>query len=166
MNGCLPDRVVVFRDGVGDGQMKIVEEYEVEQLRKCFVAFCKERMWSTNSEMSVVIELFYSVAPDYKPKLSVVIVQKRINTRLLLIQVDKRVAYSISLNTFLGHSALCLLPESGACSFQRPNTLLLLNTYPSHKLRCRLCVSVFGCQASGMSPFSDKMFTVLPTRKN
>lgn len=57
----LPDKVIIYRDGVGDGQMKMVAEYEVEQLRSCFSHF----------------------GADYNPKLSVVVVQKRINTRIM-----------------------------------------------------------------------------------
>jgi len=32
----LPDRIVVFRDGVGDGQLETVHEHEVRQLLECF----------------------------------------------------------------------------------------------------------------------------------
>ena len=57
----LPDKIVIYRDGVGDGQLSMVADYEVEQLRSCFSRFGEE----------------------YNPKLSVVIVQKRINTRMM-----------------------------------------------------------------------------------
>lgn len=60
VNHVLPEKIFVFRDGVGDGQLKIVFDYEVDQLRRCFSHF----------------------GEDYVPKLSVVIVQKRINTRI------------------------------------------------------------------------------------
>lgn len=59
VNHMLPDKIMVFRDGVGDGQLNTVQDYEVEQLRTCFANF-----------------------GEYSPKLSVVIVQKRINSRL------------------------------------------------------------------------------------
>lgn len=59
-NNRLPDRIIIYRDGVGDGQLDVVSRYEVKQF-----------------EMS-----FKVIDPSYKPKLSVVIVQKRINTRL------------------------------------------------------------------------------------
>lgn len=36
VNGVLPERIVVFRDGVGDGQLKAVFEYEMPQLLECF----------------------------------------------------------------------------------------------------------------------------------
>lgn len=60
MNEVLPDRIVVFRDGVGDGQMNIVKEYEEPQLRTCFKLF----------------------GDEYEPKMSFLIVQKRISTRI------------------------------------------------------------------------------------
>lgn len=50
----------MFRDGVGDGQLKFVEEYEIPQLEEA----CKQS------------------DPNYCPKLTFVIVQKRINTRI------------------------------------------------------------------------------------
>ncbi|KAH3863467.1 hypothetical protein DPMN_026456, partial [Dreissena polymorpha] len=56
----LPEKIIVFRDGVGDGQLNTVADYEVDQLRSCFT----------------------HLGENYSPKLSVVIVQKRINTRI------------------------------------------------------------------------------------
>ena len=60
-NHTLPDRIFVFRDGVGDGQMSTVAEYEVPQISSCFSMF----------------------GENYQPKLDVVVVQKRISTRIL-----------------------------------------------------------------------------------
>lgn len=60
VNGNLPERIVVFRDGVGDGQMSTVAEYEVPQMNSCFSEF----------------------GADFQPKLAVVVVQKRISTRI------------------------------------------------------------------------------------
>ena len=60
-NGVLPDKIVVYRDGVGDGQMATVSDYEVPQLLSCFDSFS-----------------------DYHPKFAVVVVQKRINTRMFV----------------------------------------------------------------------------------
>ncbi len=39
LNGALPERVVVFRDGVGDGQMSTVQNYEVAQMKEAFSMF-------------------------------------------------------------------------------------------------------------------------------
>ncbi|XP_029662473.1 piwi-like protein Ago3 [Formica exsecta] len=61
-NGCNPERIIIYRDGVGDGDLDYVEKYEVKQL----------------------MMTFNRIAPNYKPQLSVIIVQKRINTRLFI----------------------------------------------------------------------------------
>ncbi|KAK2566274.1 Piwi-like protein 2 [Acropora cervicornis] len=39
VNQTLPDRIVVYRDGVGDGQLRTVAGYEVQQLSECFALF-------------------------------------------------------------------------------------------------------------------------------
>ncbi|XP_019949653.2 piwi-like protein 2 [Paralichthys olivaceus] len=59
VNHNLPDKIVVYRDGVSDGQLKTVEQYEIPQLIKCFENF-----------------------PSYEPKLVFIVVQKRISTTL------------------------------------------------------------------------------------
>jgi aubergine-like protein len=60
VNHKFPDRIVIYRDGVGDGQLKVSADYEVPQFESCF----------------------QHINPEYKPKLTVVICQKRINTRI------------------------------------------------------------------------------------
>ncbi|CAL4111914.1 unnamed protein product, partial [Meganyctiphanes norvegica] len=57
----LPRSIVVYRDGVSDGALNLVEEHEVPQLATIFQNF-----------------------DSYEPKLSFVVVQKRINTRVFL----------------------------------------------------------------------------------
>ncbi|XP_061624752.1 piwi-like protein 1 isoform X1 [Phyllopteryx taeniolatus] len=59
-NKCFPSRIIVYRDGVGDGQLHNVVNYEVAQ----------------------IIGSIKSMGQDYMPKLSVVVVKKRINCRL------------------------------------------------------------------------------------
>ncbi|XP_034947193.1 piwi-like protein Ago3 [Chelonus insularis] len=59
--GVYPERIVVYRDGVGDGQLETIASYEIEQLKAAFGL----------------------IEPNYSPKLTVIIVQKRINTRLM-----------------------------------------------------------------------------------
>ncbi|XP_043467469.1 piwi-like protein Ago3 [Leptopilina heterotoma] len=63
-NGFYPDRIFLYRDGVGDGQLEVVTKYEVKQL----------------------LSAFSLISTDYSPKLTIIIVQKRINTRILAIQ--------------------------------------------------------------------------------
>lgn len=55
----LPRSIIVYRDGVSDGQLKIVEEHEIPQLATVFTHF-----------------------DSYNPKLSFIVVQKRLNTKI------------------------------------------------------------------------------------
>lgn len=59
-NGRYPDRIIVYRDGVGDGQIETVAKYEVKQM----------------------LATLKNIEPNYQPTLTVIIVQKRITTRL------------------------------------------------------------------------------------
>lgn len=65
-NHSLPEKIIVFRDGVGDGQLQIVSSYEVKQLQECFAL----------------------LGASYEPKLCVVVVQKRISQRLFSVNVS------------------------------------------------------------------------------
>ncbi|KAM9743859.1 piwi-like protein 1 isoform 1-T4 [Menidia menidia] len=58
-NNCLPTRIIVYRDGVGDGQLHSVVNYEVSQ----------------------IMDSIKAIGQDYDPKLSVVVVKKRISSR-------------------------------------------------------------------------------------
>ncbi|BES88029.1 piwi-like [Nesidiocoris tenuis] len=58
-NGNFPDQVIIYRDGVGDGQLSICKDYEVQQLVRA--ASCD--------------------VPGYEPKFLFVVCQKQINTR-------------------------------------------------------------------------------------
>ncbi|KAM6246793.1 piwi-like protein 1 [Porphyrio hochstetteri] len=58
-NKYLPSRIVVYRDGVGDGQLNTLVNYEVPQFLDCLK----------------------SVGKDYNPRLTVIVVKKRVNTR-------------------------------------------------------------------------------------
>ncbi|XP_064425222.1 piwi-like protein 4 [Latimeria chalumnae] len=55
LNHSLPDRIIVYRDGVGDGQLKMVVNYEVPQL----------------------LESFKGTSDDYSPRVTVVVVRKK-----------------------------------------------------------------------------------------
>jgi len=63
-NHSWPDTVIIFRDGVGDGQLDVTSKHEVLQLKDCFK----------------------HISDDYSPGLGFVVVQKRINTRIFLQQ--------------------------------------------------------------------------------
>uniref|UniRef100_A0A3B4A2S6 Piwi domain-containing protein n=1 Tax=Periophthalmus magnuspinnatus TaxID=409849 RepID=A0A3B4A2S6_9GOBI len=56
-NHCLPSRIILYRDGVGDGQLHSVVNYEVTQIMEYFLFICS------------------------RPKISVVVVKKRISSR-------------------------------------------------------------------------------------
>ncbi|XP_015904269.2 piwi-like protein Ago3 [Parasteatoda tepidariorum] len=64
VNHHLPEKIILYRDGVGDGQMDFISKYEVEQLTSCYKNFNL----------------------DYNPDLVVVVVQKRINTRMYAVE--------------------------------------------------------------------------------
>ncbi|XP_069726924.1 piwi-like protein 1 [Phaenicophaeus curvirostris] len=64
-NKCLPSRIIVYRDGVGDGQLHTLVNYEVPQFLDCLK----------------------NVGKDYNPKLTVIVVKKRVSTRLF-VQAD------------------------------------------------------------------------------
>ncbi|XP_023936797.2 piwi-like protein Ago3 [Bicyclus anynana] len=64
VNGVLPQRIIIYRDGVGDGQLKQLKEYEIRQMQ---------------------IEIS-SFGESYKPNITYIVVQKRINTRIFLRQ--------------------------------------------------------------------------------
>jgi len=62
VNGELPEPIIVYRDGVGDGQIKQVYDHEVPQFK----------------------EAFAQVSPNYNPKFAMIIVKKRVSTRLFM----------------------------------------------------------------------------------
>ncbi|KXJ05959.1 Piwi-like protein 1, partial [Exaiptasia diaphana] len=64
VNQSLPDRIIIFRDGVGDGQLNYVIEHEVSQLLQSFKGIQE--------------------GTEYKPKFGMVVVKKRIQNRLFL----------------------------------------------------------------------------------
>lgn len=66
-NKYLPDTIILYRDGVGNGQLNYVKEYEIGQFKNAFKTF----------------------EPGYNPKLTFVIVQKRINTKFFRVVEGK-----------------------------------------------------------------------------
>jgi len=64
LNNALPDRVIVFRDGVGDGMLQALMDHEVPQFYSAF----------------------RTINEQYNPRLAVVVVKKRIHTRLFTKQ--------------------------------------------------------------------------------
>ena len=66
VNNFLPDKIFIYRDGVSEGQLSVVVDHEVAQLRSCFFA-------------------------DYNPQISVIVVQKRISTRVFGLQQSQAI---------------------------------------------------------------------------
>jgi len=64
-NGVLPEKIVFFRDGVGDGQLRQVHEMEKEALERAM----KEVYAGTTQEI---------------PKFALIVVTKKINSRIML----------------------------------------------------------------------------------
>lgn len=67
LNENLPDRIIFYRDGVGDGQLDHVSKFEIPQLK----AVCEK------------------FSPGYSPKMTFIVVQKRINHKFFKINNDK-----------------------------------------------------------------------------
>jgi len=61
-----PKQIVLFRDGVGDGQLLYAIEHEVSQL----------------------LSAFKCIDSTYEPQFTMVVVQKRINTRFFMQSVS------------------------------------------------------------------------------
>ncbi|KAG9488574.1 hypothetical protein GDO78_004885 [Eleutherodactylus coqui] len=59
VNHTLPEKIVVYRDGVSDSQLNIVQNYEIPQLQTCFSTF-----------------------ENYSPRMVVIVVQKRVSTNM------------------------------------------------------------------------------------
>nr|CAD7585878.1 unnamed protein product [Timema genevievae] len=59
-NHQFPDKIIFYRDGVGDGQLNTTLKHEIPQIENCFSKICQ----------------------GYAPKLTFVVCQKRINTRI------------------------------------------------------------------------------------
>ena len=53
MNGDLPERIFVYRDGVGDGQLPAVVEHEVQQILEATKSFGQNYTY-VNLELSVL----------------------------------------------------------------------------------------------------------------
>ncbi|XP_062399032.1 piwi-like protein 2 [Sardina pilchardus] len=66
LNRSFPEKIVIYRDGVSEGQLKTVEHYEIPQILKCFETY-----------------------QNYEPKLVFMVVQKRVSTTLYSFSGDR-----------------------------------------------------------------------------
>ena len=73
----------MFRDGVGDGQLETTEKHEAEQFLRVF-KHVKNGQDTLATEVSKMQSRLSEMLPEnYCPGFVFVVVQKRINTRLL-----------------------------------------------------------------------------------
>lgn len=56
----MPQKIIIYRDGVSDGDLALVHEIELKNLEECFKIY----------------------AGNYNPNITFVIVRKRISTRI------------------------------------------------------------------------------------
>lgn len=56
----MPQKIIIYRDGVSDGDLTAVNEYEINNLKECFKVY----------------------PGNYNPNITFIVVQKRINTRI------------------------------------------------------------------------------------
>ena len=73
----LPEKIIIYRDGVSDGDLKQVEEIELRDL----------------------IESFKYHPENYNPMVTLIIVQKRISTRVYQVIYYERLNQNIELLT-------------------------------------------------------------------
>lgn len=57
INGTLPERIVVYRDGVSDGQLESVHKHEVTQLLDCFKAIGQDYQYEMTPLFSALTVL-------------------------------------------------------------------------------------------------------------
>jgi len=79
-NHAWPEKILVFRDGVGDSQLTLIAKYEATQFK----------------------DTFRHVAANYNPSFGFVVVQKRINTRIF--QLGGKAPENPAPGTVLDHT--------------------------------------------------------------
>jgi len=87
-----PQHILVFRDGVGDGQLEVTEKHEAEQFIRTFR--------HVNGDGDTLND---KLPEDYNPGFTFCVVQKRINTRIYL-QTGPRSYENPPCGTVLDHT--------------------------------------------------------------
>lgn len=67
VNKFMPNQIFVYRDGVGDGQLPVVRHHEVPQVEQA-------------------VELYARYYKDSRPSVTYIVVQKRINVKVLVMK--------------------------------------------------------------------------------
>lgn len=65
--GSVPERIFIYRDGVGDGQLSVVKDFEASQITQGLADFMR-----------------INEIPGPRPKVTVTVVQKRVNTKIFV----------------------------------------------------------------------------------
>jgi aubergine-like protein len=83
VNNFLPDRIIIYRDGVGDGMLQLVVPSSLPQRTVCST-MAITMLWGVQAdhEITQLHDAFAKIGPTYKPRLAVVVVKKRIHTRI------------------------------------------------------------------------------------
>ena len=83
-NHAFPKNIVIFRDGVGDGQLELTEKHEADQFMRTF-AHVRQHHESVKG-CPAAAKLKELLPENYAPGLTYVVVQKRINTRIYSVK--------------------------------------------------------------------------------
>jgi len=100
-NGKYPDQIVVFRDGVADGQMEATKKNEAGAFKRMFEQVGKARFDTPEAEARAAEEVkkFDAAVPSgYDPGFNFIVVQKRINTRIFTLQGDPKAAAGMKVD--------------------------------------------------------------------
>ncbi|KAH8035514.1 hypothetical protein HPB51_005796 [Rhipicephalus microplus] len=116
----LPDRIIVYRDGVGEGQFKEVQAKEVDAIKQA----CR------------------SASPNYQPPVTFIIVQKRHHTRFLPIFDKQPINVNVPPGTTVengitqpGHLNFFLCSHQGPIGTSRPAHYHVLCKESKHTLQ-------------------------------
>lgn len=80
VNHFLPEVIIVYRDGVGDGMLQAVVSIYLSSSSSA--AFLDVKTLQVDHEVPQVKATFQMIGEKYKPRLCVIVVKKRIHTRL------------------------------------------------------------------------------------
>ncbi|XP_055590596.1 protein argonaute-3 [Uranotaenia lowii] len=143
MNCVLPTKIIIFRDGVGDGQLRLCSEYEIPQLQEA----CK------------------LLAPDYCPELVFIVVQKRINTRMFRVEGANQNLDNPNPGTVLDHTItrrhhfdFFLVPQSVRQGSVSPTHYIVVHNQPDYspdvlqRLSYKLCYLYYNWPGSVRVP--------------
>lgn len=142
LNCVLPQKIIIFRDGVGDGQLRMCQEYEIPQLQEA----CK------------------LLDPDYCPEIAFVVVQKRINTRMFRLDGQSNLE-NPNPGTVLDHTVTrrnyfdyFLVPQSVRQGSVSPTHYIVVHNQPDYspdilqRLSYKLCYLYYNWPGSVRVP--------------